>query len=443
VKRDIKVTAMMTTMRIYSTVQFLLLMMMLFAPREMVAQDQDEVKSKLKVFLDCRARCDFNYIRSEINIVDYLINKDDADVHILINNQITGNGGGKTELIFYGQNKFSSMLDTLSYSFPPNQAASQTRDLMLQFLKLGLAPYLAKSTMAMQVDMVTKVEEDELVDFKNLSQTPADPWNYWTQIVGVNGNLRLDQLYQTLRTSGYFQSTKITKDLKIRFRVGGGREVSTYKYETDSGMVKTVVDNSDFNARHFIARGINNNWTYGYETSFTNSTFSNLKGSLYFSTGLERSLFPYSRVNNKFIALRYGLDVRDNHYYDSTIFNKKNELLFGQKMILSLKYNQRWGYVEGGMRYRNYFHDWALYNLSVNSSVNIRLTGALSFNVDLYGALVHDQVNLAQGEASKDDVLTRKRQMASAYNFATWFGVNYRFGTSVNNFVNPRFEGVD
>jgi hypothetical protein len=99
--------------------------------------------------------------------------------------------------------------------------------------------------------------------------------------------------------------------------------------------------------------------------------------------------------------------------------------------------------VEGGVRYRNYLHDWDLYNVSINSAVNIRLTGALSINVDLYGAIVHDQVNLAKGEASKDDVLTRKRQLASAYNFATWFGVNYRFGSSVNNFVNPRFEGVE
>ncbi len=421
----------------------LLFTVLLFGNFSVFVFAQDILPGKLKVFLDCRTRCDFNYIRSEINIVDYMINQHEADVHILINNQSTGGGGGKTQVIFYGKHRFSSMLDTLSYSYPPNQAASQQRDLMLQYLKLGLAPYLAKSLMATQVEIKTKADEDKLQLIKKIDQTPSDPWRYWSQVFGVNGNVRLDQLYQVLRTSGYFQSTKTTEDLKIRFRVSAGRELSTYKYDTDSGTVKTVVDNSDFNARHFIARGIDKNWTYGYETSFTNSTFTNLKSSLYFSTGLERSLFPYTHINNKFVALRYGLDVRGNHYYDSTIFDKKKELLFGQKMILSLKYNQRWGYLEGGVKYRNYFQDWGLYNLSVNSSLNIRLTGALSINVDLYGALVHDQINLAQGEASKDDVLTRKRQMASAYTFATWFGVNYRFGSSVNNFVNPRFEGVD
>ncbi len=421
----------------------ILLLFVVFVVPLLTAVAQDVRPSKLKVFLDCRMRCDFNYIRSEINIVDYSLNQNEADVHVLINSQITGGGGARISISFFGQHRFSAMRDTLVYSIPPNQAATQTRDFMLQYLKLGLAPYLAKSLMATQVEMVTKVEEDEIQLMKGIQQTPADPWRYWTQIFGVNGNLRLDQLYQTLRTSGYMQATKMTEDLKIRFRVSAGREVSTYKYDSDSGVVKTIVDNSDFNFRHFIARGINNNWTYGYETSFTNSTFANFKGSLYFSTGIERSLFPYSRFNNKFIALRYGLDVRDNHYYDTTLYDKKNEVLFGQKLILSLKYNQRWGYVEGGVRYRNFFHDWDMYNVSINSAVNIRLTGALSINVDLYGAIVQDQVNLAKGEASKDDVLTRKRQLASAYNFATWFGLNYRFGSSVNNYVNPRFEGVE
>ncbi len=421
----------------------LLILVFLVVEPWVAAVAQEVRPSKLKIFLDCRTKCDFNYIRSEINIVDYLINQNEADVHILINSQAAGGGGVRTNIIFYGKRKFSSTQDTLSYSYPPNQADSQTRDLMLQYLKLGLAPYLAKSLMATQIEMVTKVNEEDLSQLNDEAQTPVDSWRYWTQIFGMNGNLRMDQLYQSLRASGYVQSTKITEDLKIRFRVSTGKDIATYKYKTDSGTVKTIVDNSDFNARHFIARGIDNNWTYGYETSFTNSTFSNLKGSLYFSTGLERSLFPYSQINHKFIALRYGLDVRDNHYYDTTIFNQKKEVLFGQKMILSWKYNQRWGYVEGGVRYRNYFHDWNLYNLSINSSINIRLTGALSINVDLYGALSHDQINLAQGEASKDDVLTRKRQMGSAYNFSSWFGVNYRFGSSVNNFVNPRFEGVE
>jgi hypothetical protein len=48
---------------------------------------------------------------------------------------------------------------------------------------------------------------------------------------------------------------------------------------------------------------------------------------------------------------------------------------------------------------------------------------------------------LVKGDISEQDVLTRKRQLASTYNYYTGFGLNFRFGSILNNFVNPRFEG--
>jgi hypothetical protein len=50
-------------------------------------------------------------------------------------------------------------------------------------------------------------------------------------------------------------------------------------------------------------------------------------------------------------------------------------------------------------------------------------------------------MSLVKGDATEQEVLTRKRQLASTYNYYTSFGLNYRFGSILNNFVNPRFEG--
>jgi hypothetical protein len=71
----------------------------------------------------------------------------------------------------------------------------------------------------------------------------------------------------------------------------------------------------------------------------------------------------------------------------------------------------------------------------------VRVTGGLSFFINANGSLVHNQVNLVKGNISEQDVLTRKRQLASTYNYYTGFGLNFRFGSILNNFVNPRFEG--
>ena len=59
----------------------------------------------------------------------------------------------------------------------------------------------------------------------------------------------------------------------------------------------------------------------------------------------------------------------------------------------------------------------------------------------MFAGLVRDQLNISGKNATSDDILTRRRQIASNYNYFTYFGINYRFGSNLNNFVNPRFEG--
>jgi hypothetical protein len=73
-------------------------------------------------------------------------------------------------------------------------------------------------------------------------------------------------------------------------------------------------------------------------------------------------------------------------------------------------------------------------------NVDVRITGGLSFYVYSRAALVRDQVYLVKGKASEQDVLTKRRQIASAYNFYSGIGFNFRFGSILNNFVNPRFD---
>ena len=77
--------------------------------------------SRLKIFVDCsNTWCDLQYIRSEINVVDFLLDNVSADVHILITSQNTGAGGSQFQLIFFGQQHFKHLVDTLRYTTDPN-----------------------------------------------------------------------------------------------------------------------------------------------------------------------------------------------------------------------------------------------------------------------------------------------------------------------------------
>jgi hypothetical protein len=50
-------------------------------------------------------------------------------------------------------------------------------------------------------------------------------------------------------------------------------------------------------------------------------------------------------------------------------------------------------------------------------------------------------VYLPKGEASDEEVLVRRRQLATNYLYFAEFGISYSFGSIFNNIVNPRMSG--
>jgi hypothetical protein len=115
-------------------------------------------------------------------------------------------------------------------------------------------------------------------------------------------------------------------------------------------------------------------------------------------------------------------------------------VLSGHGTEVNLSFNQKWGSASLGASYHNYFQNWNYYNLGLHTYVSVRISGGLSFNVSVFGELTRDQLYLPKGDATEQEVLTRKRQLASDYNYYTSFGLSYRFGSKLSNFVNPRFE---
>ncbi|HMA55027.1 MAG TPA: hypothetical protein VKT17_11215, partial [Acidobacteriota bacterium] len=65
---------------------------------------KDELRSVApNVFLDCdRRTCDFEYIKTEITFVNYVLDRQTADVHIIVTRQQTGSGGNEYTLAFMG-----------------------------------------------------------------------------------------------------------------------------------------------------------------------------------------------------------------------------------------------------------------------------------------------------------------------------------------------------
>ncbi|WP_207495208.1 hypothetical protein [Aridibaculum aurantiacum] len=397
---------------------------------------------KLKVFIDCsNVWCDFNYIRSEIKLVDFLNDQLAADVHVLITAVENGNGGKNYQLIFFGQNKFDKEQETYSFNTEPNATEAENRDELLRTLKIGLLRFLARTPYAKWIAVDMKTEERKK-EQELKAETTKDPWNYWVFRVGVDGTYNAEQVYKNLNGTGYTTANRITDKSRIYFGASGGYNQSIYTYEDNGTNVDFEVINSNYEIAHSLIKSLGSHWGIGYRASYSNNTYSNNKERILLKGGIEYSIFPYSEVNTKLFTISYGLDARQNRYYDTTIYYQTKEMLYGQVAQANLTLNKRWGNLNSLLAYRNYLHDPQLNNLSLNINMNVRITGGLSIYMYTSGSIVRDQVYLVKGKASEQDVLTRRRQIATDYTLYTGFGINYRFGSKLNNFINPRMEGL-
>lgn len=404
------------------------------------AGSQIKYPDRLKVFIDCQSGCDMTFIRSEINIVDFLLDRLVADVHVLINDQNTGGGGDEYQLIFFGQNVFKDMRDTLRFINEPNNTDFEERALLLKYLKLGLAPYIARTKTADLVDI--KMKSDKPPDSASGQKTKTkDPWNYWVFRVGTFGSLNMDAVYNESSFSGSLSANRITEDIKIGIEMNGGKNKSQFEYDDGNGNIEKFVNkNNNYNLTQYIVKSLGDHWSWGYEIGASRNTFSNNKFRSILRTGIEYNIFPYKLVNTKSLTVSYIVDARRNRYIDTTLYDRTKETLYGHSLKAKLSVNQKWGNVEIGTEYHNYFHNWKFLNLQADIELEIRITGGLSFSVYSSGSIVRDQLFLPKEGATPQEVLTRRRQLASGYNFFTHFGISYRFGSRLNNFVNPRFD---
>lgn len=112
----------------------------------------------------------------------------------------------------------------------------------------------------------------------------------------------------------------------------------------------------------------------------------------------------------------------------------------GHEVNAKFTYKQKWGSVQVSAKYRSYLHNLEFYNLGADASCELQVSGGFSVFINTSAELVRDQIYLPKGGATQQEVLTRRRQLESGYNFQTNIGINYRFGSKMNNFVNPRFN---
>ena len=225
---------------------------------------------------------------------------------------------------------------------------------------------------------------------------------------------------------------------KLRLSFTGSRNRSTYRVD-DTTEIKSR--SSAYFGEGLIARSLGPHWTVGVMASTVTSSVDNNDLVARVGPALEYDFFKYSESTRRLLTLQYGIDVIRATYSDTTVFGKVRESLVNQRLTLSLSAQQPWGSANIGVTGSNYLHDFSKNRLEVFGGTNLRLVKGLSFNLFGSYSRVRDQLSLAKGNVSTEDLLLRLRQLKTNYRYFAFTGLSYTFGSIFNNIVNPRFGG--
>jgi hypothetical protein len=394
--------------------------------------DQSLIKEGApKIYIDC-SLCDINYIKEKIQIVNYVNDRKDADVHILFVTQGTGASGSEYSLFFIGQNNFSGINDTIKFSTDQTDTEDNTREKTVNALKLGLVRYIGKSKVADQMTISFK-------EPKQQEEKPVDDWNFWYFQLSLNSNISGEERSNYNWLNGSFSANRVTENLKVNLKLSNSYTENNFKFfdGNEDVNIKSVSRNQSFSGALYFS--INNHWSWGFSAYAFRSTYSNISLSAYVAPTIEYNIFPYSQSNQRQLRINYRISPTYNRYFEETIFFKNSESLLSQELSATLSLIEPWGSTTLELSGANYFHDFSKYELEVYGTASWKIVKGLSFSV--YGGYskIRNQISLPKGAASLEEVLLQRRQLETSYSYWGGFGISYSFGSIYNNIVNPRF----
>ncbi len=413
------------------------LLAIILAATPAIAQAPVPAPETIRVFLDCQSGCDFDFLRTEVTWVDYVRDRSDADLHVLVTSQQTGSGGREYTFQFIGLRQFAQRTDELRFASGGTDSQDQVRRKFADILKAGLVRYVVQTPAGVAN---LQVGWRAAMGGGPVAPPTRDPWRNWVFVLSGSGFMFGQSSSKFRSLNGSFSAERVTADWKMRVTFSGGQNKNTF---TLSDGTELETDVSNYSSDLVVGRSMGDRFSVGFRASARNSSRNNEDLVLRGSPMVEFSLLPYRESTRRLVTLQYGIGVYQANYGEETVYGELEETLLRQYAVLSLDFRQPWGSANLSGNAQSYLHDPELHRLGINGFVNIRLVRGLELNVGGGYSRPRDQLSLARGDATDEDILLQLRQLQTDYSYEFNFGLTYRFGSTFNNIVNPRFRAGD
>lgn len=403
------------------------------APRA-AAQESDR---NVRVFFDCNARCDGDYIRLETPWVNFVRDRTDADVHLLITSLQTGAGGERYTLNFAGRGRFSGRSDTLTYVYNVGETDDVRRRGLTRTIQLGLAPYVARTPVASRIQMSV----DRATSASAPPSREEDRWNSWVFNVNAHGGLDGEEQQSEFEWGGSFNARRITPQWKFGTSANAFFNESRFTLEGENGgppqEITTIREG--YSGGAVIVRSHGEHWGSGLQVSAGASTFSNTTLSIRAAPAVEFSFFPYDEFTRRQLILQYSAGVSSFRYREETIFDRMAETRPTHALVLGYDMTAPWGEADITLETSRYMDNSSQWRFTSRGGLDLRITRGLSINVGARASLIRDQLAIPKRGASQEEILLELRELRSDYRYSANVGLRYTFGSIFSAVVNPRF----
>ena len=394
--------------------------------------------SRVHVFFDCRGpRCDSRYYRTEINWVNWVNDKEDADVHLIITSQTTGAGGREYLFDFIGVGESASYHDHHRYRSLPTNTDREILDGITHTMGLALALFAEEAGHHHLVKVLGVDPEEEAVARGVVGRDEVeDPWNLW--VFRVDGEIGVDGETTRRRTSleGGFSASRVTPDWRLR--LSGDIENDHLLIDLSESTFRDTRTGWSLDSR--IVYALRDHWSVGLDTNTSRNLTYNQRFRVEASPALEYSVFPYAEATRRSFTFYYTIGPAYRVYAERTIYGETEETRWEQAMEARIGQRQPWGSAQVNLRASHFLHDVSQRLVSLGGDLSFRIVRGLSIELSGNVSSVNDQIYLSAEEATDEEALLRLQQRATEFDYGLEVGFQFRFGSIFNNVVNNRFR---
>jgi len=391
--------------------------------------------SRLDVYVDCEdwQACDFDYFRSQLTFVNWVRDRQVADVHILVTTQQTGGGGREYTVTFLGLRGFSGLTDTLKYVAPPAATPDDRRTGLASVFRAGLVRYVARAPDLARLSI--RVGDSSAT--ATPTSPPHDRWNAWVFNTNINSWVNGEKTYKAMQGWGSVAADRVTARWKTHIAFNDSYDQSDY--DIDSVTTFTTIQRTQ-GLNTLQVKSLGEHWSAGVRADVFASTYDNFRRVIRMTPAVEYDVFPYSQSTRRQLRIEYNIGVARYAYNDTTIFDRTRETLPVHNLSVSLATRETWGSIDLGVTTNGYLDDHTKYRLGSFTQLSLRLFKGFSLRAFGSYTVIRDQFALAKKDFTPEQILTRQFQRATTYRYFGNLGLGYSFGSIFNNVVNPRMS---